>query len=44
MIMAKEALNNEHSSLSFGIGNGKTPWMEEPGGLWSMGSRRVGHD
>ena len=20
------------------------PWMEEPGGLWSMGSLRVGHD
>ena len=22
----------------------KTPWTEEPGGLWSMGSLRVGHD
>ena len=22
----------------------KTPWMEEPGGLQSMGSQRVGHD
>ena len=22
----------------------KTPWVEEPGGLQSMGSRRVGHD
>ena len=22
----------------------KIPWMEEPGGLWSMGSLRVGHD
>ena len=22
----------------------KTPWIEEPGGLQSMGSRRVGHD
>jgi len=22
----------------------KTPWTEEPGGLHSMGSRRVGHD
>ena len=22
----------------------KVPWMEEPGGLQSMGSRRVGHD
>ena len=22
----------------------KIPWMEEPGGLWSMGSLRVGHN
>ena len=22
----------------------KIPWMEEPGGLWSMGSQRAGHD
>ena len=22
----------------------KIPWTEEPGGLWSMGSLRVGHD
>ena len=22
----------------------KTPWMEEPGGLQSMGSQRVGYD
>ena len=22
----------------------RIPWMEEPGGLQSMGSRRVGHD
>ena len=22
----------------------KIPWMEEPGGLHSMGSQRVGHD
>ena len=22
----------------------KTPWMEEPDGLWSMGSLRVGQD
>ena len=22
----------------------KIPWMKEPGGLWSMGSQRVGHD
>ena len=23
---------------------GETPWTEEPGGLQSMGSQRVGHD
>ena len=22
----------------------KIPWTEESGGLWSMGSQRVGHD
>ena len=22
----------------------RIPWMEEPGGLWSMGSQRVRHD
>ena len=23
---------------------GESPWTEEPGGLQSMGSRRIGHD
>ena len=23
---------------------GESPWTEKPGGLWSMGSQRVGHD
>ena len=22
----------------------RIPWTEEPGGLWSMGSQRIGHD
>ena len=22
----------------------RNPWTEEPGGLWSLGSQRVGHD
>ena len=22
----------------------RIPWTEEPGGLWSIGSQRVGHD
>ena len=29
-----------HSSLRAG----EIPWREEPGGLQSMGSQRVGHD
>ena len=40
------------SGGSPGEGNGnplqysclENPWTEEPGGLWSMGSQRVGHD
>ena len=40
------------SGRSLGEGNGthpcilawKVPWTEEPGGLQSMGSQRVGHD
>ena len=38
------------SELYYGEGNGtlllpgKIPWMEEPGGLQSMGLLRVGHD
>ena len=23
---------------------GRIPWTEEPAGLWSIGSQRVGHD
>ena len=30
---------NHYSSLAWRI-----PWTEEPGGLQSMGSQRVGHD
>ena len=29
-----------HSSILAG----RTPWTEEPGGLQSVGSQRVGHD
>ena len=32
------------SSTSLSILSWKIPWTEEPGGLQSMGSRRVGHD
>ena len=30
---------NSHSILAWRI-----PWTEEPGGLWPVGSQRVGHD
>ena len=43
---------NFRTTYAVGEGNGthsstlawKLPWMEEPGRLQSMGSRRVGHD
>ena len=52
-VSAQSCLTLCHSiDCSLGEGNGthsstlawKIPWMEEPGGLQSMGSRRVGHD
>ena len=36
---AEKALATHSSTLAWRI-----PWMEEPGGLQSMGSQRVGHD
>ena len=35
----EKAMANHSSTLAW-----KIPWAEEPGGLQSMGSRRVGHD
>ena len=37
--MAEKAMAPHSSTLAW-----KIPWAEEPGGLQSMGSRRVGHD
>ena len=37
--MSEKAMAPHSSTLAW-----KLPWMEEPGGLQSMGSRRVGHD
>ena len=37
--ISEQALVPHSSALAW-----KIPWMEEPGGLQSMGSRRVGHD
>ena len=36
---AEKAMATHSSTLDWEI-----PWMEEPGGLQSMGSLRVGHD
>ena len=37
--MSEKAMAPHSSTLAW-----KIPWMEEPGGLHSMGSLRVGHD
>ena len=34
----------EGNSNPFSILAWETPWIEEPGGLQSLGSQRVGHD
>ena len=39
----EDALEKEMATHS-GTLAWKTPWMEEPGGLQSMGSQRVGHN
>ena len=38
-VNAEKAMASHSSTLAW-----KIPWAEEPGGLQSMGSRRVGHD
>ena len=39
----EDPLEKEMATLSSTLA-WKIPWMEEPGGLQSMGSQRVGHD
>ena len=39
VFLAEKAMAPHSSTLAW-----KIPWMEEPGGLQSMGSLRVGHD
>ena len=38
-LIPEKAMAPHSSTLAW-----KIPWMEEPGGLQSMGSLRVGHD
>ena len=37
--LPEEGMKTHSSILAW-----KIPWTEEPGGLWSIGSQRVGHD
>ena len=39
----EDSLEKEMATYS-SIPAWRIPWMEEPGGLQSMGSQRVGHD
>ena len=39
ILEAEKAMATHSSTLAW-----KIPWMEEPGGLQSMGSHRAGHD
>ena len=39
LVVSEKAMAPHSSTLAW-----KIPWMEEPGGLQSMGSLRVGHD
>ena len=39
----EDALKDEMETHSSTLA-GKIPWTEEPGGLQSMGSERIGHD
>ena len=39
MLLLEKAMAPHSSTLAW-----KIPWMEEPGGLQSMGSLEVGHD
>ena len=40
----EDPLGKEMATHSSVLASWKIPWTEEPGGLQSMGSQRVGHD
>ena len=40
----EDSLEENMALTQFSILAGRTPWTEEPGGLWSTVSQRVGHD
>ena len=43
-LMCQEDPLEEEIATHCSIHAGKIPWIEEPGGLQSMGLQRVGHD
>ena len=42
--LGPENLLEEGMATHSNILTWRIPWTEQPGGLWSMGSERVGHD
>ena len=42
--LGREDLLEKRTATYSDILAGKIPWTEEPGGLQSLGSQRVGHD
>ena len=42
--LGQEDLLEKEMTTRSGILAWRIPWIEKPGGLWSMGSQRVGHD
>ena len=42
--LGQEDLLGKEMATNYSILAWEIPWTEEPGGLWSMGSQRVGHD
>ena len=42
--LSQEDLLEEEMATRSSILAWRIPWTEEPGGLWSIGSQRIGHD
>ena len=42
--LGQEDLLEKETAIPSNILTWKIPWTEEPGGLWFIGSQRVGHD
>ena len=42
--LGREDPLEEETATHYSIRAWEVPWTEEPGGLWSTGLQRVGHD